>query len=158
MRLPLVTALALVAALSACGSLGSSRLNPLTWFGGGREEPLTLVPEGGYAVVEDNRALVERVAEIAVERMPGGAIVRAVGIAPTQGWWDAELVAENGGVPVDGVLAYRFVIAEPAEAQRVSSEASRRITAAVVLTDRALAGVRQIVVRGQTNQMVSARR
>jgi hypothetical protein len=59
---------------------------------------------------------------------------------------------------VDGVLTYRFVVAEPREATRVSTERSRRVTVAVMLTEFDLAGVRSIVVRGAQDQRSVSRR
>ena len=56
MTRPLIAALALTMLLSACGTIRESRFNPFTWFGSSEE--VTLTPDGGYAVVRDNRALV----------------------------------------------------------------------------------------------------
>ena len=39
-----------------------------------------------------------------VEPIPGGAIVRASGLTPTQGWWNAELVPRD--LDENGVLVY----------------------------------------------------
>jgi hypothetical protein len=154
MRVPLAAALIGVMVLGACSS--PSRLNPMNWFSSSRSETVTLTPEGGYAAVVDNRELVGRVLELRVEQLPGGAIVRATGLAPTQGWWDAELVADDGAAAGD--LAYRFVISAPREDRRVSTDASRRITAAVTLTDRQLQDIRRIIVRGQLDQQIVTRR
>ena len=90
-------------------------------------------------------------------RQPGGAIVRATGLPPTQGWWDASLVAENSGLPVDGVLTYRFVVDQPREATRVSTQQSREVTAAAYLSDIKLEGISQIVVLGAENSQSSRR-
>lgn len=153
MRVPLAAALIGVMVLGACSS--GSRLNPMNWFGSSRTEPTTLTPAGGYTTIVDNRALVGRVLELRVEPMPGGAIIRATGLAPTQGWWDAELVQEEGAA---GELVYRFVIAAPRSATRISTDASRRITVGLTLTDRQLQDIRRIVVRGQLDQQVVTRR
>lgn len=134
-----------------------SRLNPLNWFGRSSAGPDTLTPKGGYAA-DDNRALVAQVLSMTVEQTPSGAIVTATGLPPTQGWWDAELVAENGGRPDEnGVLSYRFVVAEPATTQPVSTQPSREVTAAAAISAVKLSGVREIVVLGAGNSRVSRR-
>ncbi len=150
MSKPLLAGLALALVLGGCGTVRESRVNPFNWFGQSQEE-VTLAPRGGWSGVVDNRALVAEVSEMAVERFPGGAIVRAAGITSTQGWWDAELVALNDGRPVDGVLTYEFRIAAPRTPTRVSTPQSRTVSAAVRVSDRRLEGVRSIVVRGAQN-------
>lgn len=149
MKKPLMASLALVAALSGCAAISESRVNPFNWFGQTQQE--SLAPPGGWSGVIDNRPLVAEVSDMAVERFPGGAIIRAAGVTPTQGWWDAELVPENNGRPVDGVLTYNFVVAAPRAETRVSTPQSRTVTAAVQITDRRLDGVRVIVIRGARN-------
>lgn len=155
MRKPLLAAVALTMTLGACGWVGQSRLNPFNWFGSSQET--TLVPASGYVVVQDNRPLVGAVTEMTVDRNPGGAIVRAEGLTATQGWWDAELVAENDGRPVNGVLTYRFVVAAPREVTRVSTDASRTVTAAASLSMFDLENVSSIVVRGAQNARTARR-
>jgi hypothetical protein len=106
---------------------------------------------------DDPRILVADVTEMEVARQPGGAIVRAAGLPPTQGWWDAALVAENRGEPVDGVLTYRFVVDQPRGPARVSTPQSREVTAAAYISDIKLANVTQIVVLGAANSRSSRR-
>lgn len=141
----------LVASLgvSGCARLRDSRINPFNWFGRSQATAPTLDP--GYAATTDNRAVVTEVTALAIDRAPGGAIVHAAGLPPTQGWWDAELVAENGGEPVDGVLTYRFVVAEPPGPRPVSTPQSREVTAGVFLSDIRLAEIGRIVVLGTAN-------
>lgn len=158
MRLPVSGLLILALVLAGCGRIRESRLNPFNWFG--RSTP-TVVTTAAEPVVPgrpaDPRLLVAEVTEMEVARQPGGAIVRATGLPPTQGWWNAALVAENGGVPVDGVLTYRFVVDQPRGATRVSTPQSREVTAAAWLSDIRLADVRQIVVLGAQNSRSSRR-
>ncbi|SDW94667.1 hypothetical protein [Roseicitreum antarcticum] len=155
MRKPLLAAVALTLTLGACGWASQTRLNPFNWFGSSEET--TLEPAAGYATVVDGRPLVSAVTDMAVERNPGGAIVRAEGVTPTQGWWDAELLPENEGRPVNGVLTFRFVIAPPRQATRVSTEVSRTVTAAVTLSMFDLENVTTIVVQGAQNQRTARR-
>lgn len=122
-------------------------MNPFNWFGSSREEPSRLGP---IAHGIDNRALVAQVTALAVERTSTGAIVRAEGLTPTQGWWDAELLPETRH-PVDGVMTYRFVVAAPREATRVSTPQSRLVSVAVPLSVAELEMISRIVVQGAEN-------
>jgi hypothetical protein len=157
MKLPLVAAITLSLALAGCAGLRDSRINPFNWFGKSRATDATsLAPEGGYgAAANDFRILVDQVTRLEITSNPEGAIIAAAGLPPTQGWWDAELIAENDGFPVDGVLTYRFVVAEPvagtAVSRRVLTPQSREVTAATFLSNIKLAEVRQIVVTGSGN-------
>ena len=145
--------------LGACGRVAESRLNPFNWFG--RSEPVaatTLAPAGGYAELpQDGRLTVAQVTALEITRTPGGALLVARGLPPTQGWWDAELVALDGGEPAEGVLTFAFRVAEPPEARRVSTPQSRELTAGVFLTDQTLEGVRRIVVQGSGNSRAVTR-
>lgn len=155
LRRPAAVALLLAAALtlSACSGFRDSRLNPRNWFG--RSQPQETV--AAETIPADPRSLVDQVTEMSIERMAGGAIVRAAGLPPTQGWWNAELVAENDGRAVDGVMTYRFVIAPPTGPRRVSTPQSREVTAAVFLSDIGLADVSRIVVQGERNARTARR-
>lgn len=157
-----MAALALVLALAGCG-FSDSRLNPFNWFGGSRSETPDLSPRAGYPEdVPDARPLVAQVATMQVERVPGGAIVRATGLPPVQGFWDAELVpdltdAEGRPVPDGGTLSFQFRVVPPRQPTRAGPPVSRELTAAVYLSDQTLAPVRTITVRGQGNQRSSRR-
>ncbi|MGY6549020.1 MAG: hypothetical protein ACXIU7_08440 [Roseinatronobacter sp.] len=148
MQKPLLASLVLVLGLGACGTVRESRLNPLNWFG--RESVETLVPEGGWDR-PDRRALIPVVTEMEVIPTTGGALLRAAGVTATQGWWDVELRPLNRGRPVDGVVVYEFVVAEPRGATAVSTEASRLVTAGVKIPSTRLNDIRRIEVRGAQN-------
>ncbi len=144
-------ALGLVATLAGCGAIGKSKLNPFNWFK--KSEPReTIVLPGEEA---DPRGLVETVLSMEVEPIPGGAIVRARGLTPTQGWWDAELVAKD--VDEDGVLVYEFRLLPPVSRTDVNTQRSREIDVAIFISDVKLENVREIVVQGATNARVSRR-
>ncbi|MFT3689436.1 hypothetical protein [Paenirhodobacter sp.] len=128
------------------------------WFRS--ETAPTLEPEGGYLKPqEDGRVPVAQVTNVTVEQTLSGAIVRATGLPPTQGWWAARLVAENDGHPVDGVMTYRFLLAPPpADApRRVLTQESREVTAAAFIRGPRLAGVHQVVVIGAENSRSASR-
>lgn len=146
MRLPITLMLITALTVTGCGRIRESRLNPFNWFG--RSAPAATVTLAADEPT-DPRALVAEVVAMEVTAQPGGAIVHATGLPPTQGWWQADLVAANGGVPVDGVLSFRFVIVPPpASTVRVSTPQSREVIAAVFVSDEALADVRTITVLG----------
>ena len=156
-RMKTSTTVLLVAVLTlgACGKVRESRLNPFNWFG--RSAERTVTQTAAPAMPDDGRILVTQVTDMEVARQPGGAIVRATGLPPTQGFWDASLVAENSGDPVDGVLTFRFVVAEPFSASRVSTPQSREVTAAAYVSNIKLDNVQQIVVLGAQNSRSSRR-
>jgi hypothetical protein len=149
MTRPLIAALALTMLLSACGTIRESRFNPLNWFGGSRSAPSSLGP---VELEVDNRAMVAQVTALVIERTSTGAIVRAEGLTPTQGWWDAELVPQTSLRPIDGTLVYHFHIASPGRATRVSTPQSRAVSVATTLTLAQLEDIREIVVVGAENQ------
>ncbi|MCA0272541.1 MAG: hypothetical protein LCH69_10810 [Proteobacteria bacterium] len=145
----------LVAALAvtACGRIRDSKINPFNWFGGSEEEVVQVVD----GVPQDPRPVVQEVTGLEVARQPGGAIVTATGVPPTQGWWDAALVPDGDGSVKDGVLTYRFVVEAPLELRRTSTPQSREVTAAVYLSDIRLQGVSKIVVLGASNSRSTSR-
>lgn len=152
MRHALFAVLIVTLGLGACGRIRDSRLNPFNWFGGStRSQTVAPVPEE----VADPRPLVSNVTALAIERMPGGAVVRATGVPPTQGYWAAELVER----PIDdnGVLVFDFRVAPPPAASAVSTVRSREITVASFLSDKRLETIRTITVQG-ANSARSSRR
>lgn len=149
-RVAVLVACALV--LTGCARVSESRFNPFNWFGGSRsEERVATVQERS-----DPRPLVARITALRVERTPSGAIIRATGVPPTQGWYAGELVPEADG-PVGGVLAYRFRAAPPLESARVSTQQSRELVVAVSVSSITLADTRVIRVIGAGNALVSRR-
>lgn len=155
MRAPLLAVLTATLFLSACDSVRNSRANPFNWFSGSTEETLTATaPEGG---VYDNRAMVTQVLSLKVDKVPGGAVITAVGLPPYQGFWSADLIAEFEGKPVDGVLSFQFRVYPPAVATPQGTPLSRELTAGTFMTDQSLDGVSAIVVKGAQNQLRSRR-
>ncbi|MCV2880935.1 hypothetical protein [Actibacterium sp. XHP0104] len=155
MKKPLLVALLAATLLSSCGKVRESRINPFNWFGKDREEAVEIViPEDG---VIDSRPMVAEVVSLRIDKMPGGAIITATGLARTQGYWDAELVAEYDEKPVDGVLSYQFRTYPPLARLPEGSPRTRELTAAHFVSDQTLEGVRSIVVKGASNQRSSRR-
>jgi hypothetical protein len=141
---PLPLALVAVLALSGCASLTESSFNPLNWFGSAAApvapagEPL--VPAGGVVAVVDRRAPVT-VTRVEVARTASGAMVRADGVAPAPGYFNAQLAR----VGIDGtILVLRFV----AEAPATPVGGAREITAATQVSAATLAGLTGVRVEG----------
>lgn len=139
----------MVLAVSAC----NTRLNPLHWFGRSHRVQTTAADLAGPAA--DTRPLVAEVLTMSVEPMPGGAIVRATGLPPTQAWWNGELVAQPIGS--DGKLIYDFRLMPPPEPAAVSTDWSRQVTVAAYLSDTKLATITSITVQGAQNARSSRR-
>jgi hypothetical protein len=160
MRTPLLAMLALTLTLSACAAVRESRFNPLNWFGQSEARAARSVPADAYAPIPDPRPLVDQVIAMAVEPIPGGAILRATGLPPTQGFWDAELVPVEGTeeAPVeDGLLVFDFRIWPPPYVARAGTQPSREVEVATYLTLNDLEGVTRIVVRGARTERVTRR-
>lgn len=155
MKTPIAALLIVTITVAGCGRIRDSKLNPFNWFGRSKAEQTVVVDSSG--IPQDPRPLVQQVTALEVARQPGGAIIRASGLPPTQGWWEADLLPATDGVAEDGVLTYRFVVNQPLEARRVSTPQSRELTAAVFLSDIRLQDVRKIVVQGATNSMSTSR-
>ena len=148
MRRPLVLGLALLLTLAACGT----RLNPMNWFGGSTSATPAVVAAQGPA--EDARPLMARVSSLRVEPSRNGAVVHAVGLPPTQGFWNAELVAR----PIEnGTITYDFRALPPAGGAAVSTQQSREVDVAAFITAYKLDGIRQITVVAAENALTTRR-
>lgn len=148
MRTPLLASLVALTLLPACGS----RLNPFTWFGPReRAEPRVAADSGLPGEVVDRRALVQQVTRAVLEPMPGGLILRATGLPPTQGYWEADLVPRPVGE--DGVLVFDFRVYPPLGDEPVSTVVSREVVVATFISDIRLAQISGIVVQGETNSL-----
>ncbi len=144
-----------VAILAACGNGRGSGLNPFNWF---QSEPEveTLVPLDEEVIV-DPRQPIAQIAAVRVDPLTDGIILRAVGIAATQGYWEADLVADST-TPVNGVLTFRFLVAPPLDpGTRVGSQRSRQVQTAIFISNQSLAGVRGFRVVGRQNIQTARR-
>ncbi|NKX46364.1 hypothetical protein [Roseicyclus persicicus] len=148
--LRVILALALVTSLAACGS----RLNPFNWFGGDREQRIRVeqtVPEDP----RDLRGLVTEIVDLSVEPTPQGAIVRAMGRPPVQGFWEAELVEVERA---EGGIVYEFRVFPPLTATPAGTPQSREVVVGTQLSNFDLQGIRTITVIGAENRRSVSRR
>ncbi len=141
--------LSVILTLAAC----ESRINPFNWFGGDREQRVRVEPDAsGRPVVVDGRVLANELIQMSVEQTTTGAIVRATGIVPVQGFYDAELVLVER---TETSVVYEFRVEQP----RANAIAGvQQISVATELTVGELAGVRSItVIAGNNRRSVSRR-
>lgn len=144
-----ITAALIAAALAGCGA-GQSRLNPLNWFGSDQEQRIAA------ARAEPVRPVVDQVVSLEVAPTTGGAIVSTVGLPPTQGYWEAELVRVATDDP--SLLLLDFAILPPLAPQPVGTQPSREVLAGTRFTTQELAGIRTIAVQGLSNRRSVSRR
>ena len=137
--------------LTACAAIRTSHLNPLNWFGPARPAPVADL----VIATEDRRALVAQVTDLTVEPTTGGAIIRASGLPPTQGFWQAALVRVATDDPT--TLTFEFRIFPPITAARAGTPLSREVVVATAVTTLTLGTVSRITVQGATNALTTAR-
>jgi hypothetical protein len=152
---------AVLVTLTGCARITDSRFNPVNWFGSSTAAPVDangetrpLIPENRRTVVIDNRTMVQSITSLSIDRNPSGAIVRAVGIAQTQGFFNAELVSR--GI-ANGVLDLEFRAQAPTALEVPGTTRSRQISAAYVIDSGDLAAVRSVRVTAATNARTSGR-
>jgi hypothetical protein len=177
MRILTTSLLVATMTLTACGAVRDSRVNPLNWFGRSQSEPVqTTAPEeinplipkterrGLFASTRDSVTVylgtpIDQVSDVVIERIPGGAIVRATGVSDVLGLYEVRLTPTNeDDVAVDGVLTYRLEGVRPARVVRGGTERMRTVTAARRITDNQLARSRVIRVEGLRNAQTTTRR
>lgn len=154
--------------LTSCGGFSESRLNPFNWFGRSVSEPVDpnakvnpLIPARKKASIFRSKqeeayagSRVGEVTELLIERRPGGAVIRATGVADRQGPFDVRMTQLDAETDAN-TLTYEFR-AYQAPGPR-GGDLSRTVTAAVWLTDNELAGIRTIRVLGARNARSSRR-
>jgi len=158
MRLTIILLLFTSMTVSGCARLADSRINPLNWFG--RSENVAnvdadgniraLVPTNGLTVTVDSRQLVASVTSLRINRSPDGAIVQATGATSSLGYYNAELVpvSQDGGT---------LTLAMRATAPAAPQTGVQQISAAYLLSNAELSGIRRVVVQGQANSLSSRR-
>jgi len=145
--------LSLGAVVAGCGGgvIGRSRLNPRNWFRRSENRARRAAAEAA----DVTNPLVGEVVSFVVDPVQGGAILRATGRTPTQGWWEAELAEVTTEEP--DVLTLEFRILPPIKQADVNTPRSREVTVAVYRSNIKLTGIREIVVQGATNARASKR-
>ncbi|MGX9354025.1 hypothetical protein ACS3SW_02345 [Roseobacteraceae bacterium S113] len=159
----LIFAIAILAMVSGCARVRDSAANPFNWFGQSRSAPVVsddtgaanpLIPRRRSSVFTSEAdtsyqgALVSEVTELRVDRAPGGAIVKASGTSETLGAFDVRLVRDRAASS-GGTLVYELRALSSSKAR--GSTSARSVTAAVSLSNQALAGISTIQVKSASN-------
>ncbi|MFU8882582.1 MAG: hypothetical protein ACNA7Q_09470 [Rhodobacterales bacterium] len=159
--------------LAGCGTVRDSGLNPLNWFGRAQVAPVEteqanpLIPPPSRGLMTFGRrgaadlpdaTLAAQVADLTVERVTGGALIRATALSDTVGAFNVSLAPLNNGNPVDGVLVYELRAFTAPSGSVPMPEQARRHVAAVRVSDAKLAGVREIRVQAARNAATTSRR
>ena len=135
-----IAALVAIMALVGCGTLRG----PSPFGGGGGAAPAPVdLPQA------QEGPLVDQVVSLFAEPTPGGVIVTAVGLPPTQGYWDAELTRVPG---ISGALVLNFEIASPPTPKAAGTQPSREVLAGRYISTQDLGGATTIIVQGARNQ------
>lgn len=129
------------ALLAACG-------------GGGGEVPGFLGREGNEQGFFSTRGedvpdpVTLPIGQVTAERALYGAIVRVAGVAPSQGYWGAELRPLGEGPDESGILAFEFVATPPADPENAGAPQTRTMTAAVFVPTITARKVKSVQIRG----------
>ena len=148
-------------ALPACGGrFSDSGWNPLGWFSGGSRSARSLTPEGGYQPA-DARPGIPAITSARWEPLNEGRLLVVTGMAPSKGYWDAELVTESAAPTgrispdPDGTLRLRFVARPPVPGSTASrmpaSETADSISAAMTLSASQLSRISRVQISGAGN-------
>lgn len=90
--------------------------------------------------------------EVTVERGMGGVILRATGVAPTQGWFNAALLPDEQPDPA-GVLTVRLVAVPPLTPMTTGPERTRLLMVAAFLQELELRNIRAFRVVSAQNSV-----
>lgn len=149
----------------------STRANPVNWFDNDPpekdnftdiEETNPLIPEDSGSFFQSGReererykgVPINRVTEVKIERVPGGVIIKARGLAETQGVYAARLTPANPDeVPEDGVIVYRLEARNNPEMITQGPEVTREVIVGRKRTIQELGGARRIRVESATNAL-----
>jgi hypothetical protein len=160
MRATVTGLLAAALLVSGCATIRDSRLNPVNWFGRSAEVAVRaetdrnpLLPRrGAFARPEDvyQGEPIDRITALTIEPLPGGAVLRATGVAARQGPYDVQLTPVEAA-STDEILTFTFDRRLPRRGTPMGPEQTREVTVAAHLTDLELAGVRAIRVIAARN-------
>lgn len=150
--------------LSGCGMFGGSGRSQATPVASAEVNPL--IPASGRsglfslrrsAALLPDAPLAAQVANLTVERVQGGSLIRATAVSDSVGAFRVSLAPLNNGRPIDGVLTYELRAAVAPAGTVPMPERARSHVAAVKLSDARLSGVREIRVQAARNVATSRR-
>lgn len=150
--LRVILALSLCFSIAACGN---SRLNPLTWFGGDREQRIRVIETEAAQAAQDTRPLVSEVIDMNVEATSSGAIVRATGRVPYLGYFAPVLLEVERS---ETAIVFEFRVEPPENLGQTGPDRALEVVAATTLGRDDLAGLRTITIVAQANRRSVNRR
>jgi len=116
-------------ALTGCGRLRDSKVNPANWFGTRSPRPVAtapgepteinpLIPQQTTVFRRDKSEKyigtpVANVISMSIEKLPTGAILHVIGISQLQGAYNVRLTSDSKGDPVNGVLTFKLKAIQP---------------------------------------------
>lgn len=153
----------------------STKANPVNWFDNDPpekdnftdvEKTNPLIPEGDGGFFQSGReerarykgVPIDSVIEVRTERVPDGLIIKARGLAATQGVYAARLTPANADeTPEDGVLTYRLEARNDENVTTQGAQQTREVVVARKRTDQELEGTRIIRIESATNSVETRR-
>lgn len=145
----IILSVATISLLASCSGSGSvSSLNPFSRAPAPEETLVTATR------VPDGRELIATLTELRAEPTRNGIILRALGKAAVQGYYDVELSETNNGLPDEtGTLTFEFRGKPPALPLAANTERSREIVAGVFISQINLKSVKALRVVAAQNQI-----
>jgi hypothetical protein len=159
MRASVTGLLAVTLLVAGCATVRDSRLNPFNWFGPSRE--VVTVAEDVNPLIPRRSAFarpervyqgtpIDRVTDVTIEALPGGAVLRASGVAARQGPYAVQLTPVEEASTGE-VLVFSFDRLLPRRGTPAGPEQTRVAEVATHLSDLDLQGVQVIRVIAARN-------
>lgn len=154
MRALVLLSVALTLSLGGCGRVAESRVNPFNWFGGSEEVEVAAEVSPEAEALRDD-PLLPRVLELEAAPHPGGVILTAKGLAPTQGYHSAELVLVSQD---SGDMVFELRANAPLTTQPEGAQPTRELLVGVFLSQQTMGNANRIVVIAGENRRSVRRR
>ncbi|MBV1864305.1 MAG: hypothetical protein KUG74_07685 [Rhodobacteraceae bacterium] len=139
---------------SANSSAGGSSAGSFGLFKRQKSEPLNVTQQAAIK----HGDMIPIVADVWIEQVKGGAIVRAKGKASRQGYYDVKLLAPGGLKPDEkGVITLEFRAKQPEFWTAASTERAREIIVGRFISQQKLAQTQTIQVLAAQNQITIKR-
>lgn len=154
MRAFVLVSLVVTFALGGCGRVADSRANPFNWFGGSDEVVVAADVSPEAEALRDD-TLLPNVLELEAAPHPGGVILTAKGLAPTQGFHSGELVLVSQAA---NEMVFELRATAPGTAQPEGAQATREMVVGIFLSQQTMGNASRIVVIAGENRRSVRRR
>ena len=151
------TLLLVAGLLGGCSTIGGLTSRVTGLFGGDEAQPAAraeTVPAEVAAAAPDPTVLLPNVELLAADRGRQGVILRAEGMAPTQGYHSPEL-RSLGAVGADGLATVELRAAPPAEPHPVGAPATRVLSVGRFYSNRELRDIRSFRIVAAGNALAT---